>query len=1172
MKKNSQQNNEKSRLAALRSYQVLNAWREPEFDRFALLASLICEAPAAALSLVDEHDVHFKATYGCNFTSVPRNNSFCQYTIQEKGLLYIEDIRKDKRFQHLSENESSYVFYAGYPLIDAQGHALGALCAMDEKPRSLTEAQKKALQVLAEQATAFIAERRSKKEVNSFEKLFNLANDLVCVAGTDGYFKKINPAFTALLGWDEQYLLQHKIEQLVHPDDSERTRIELEKIGGGKACIHFTNRYRTNNDTYVSLEWVSNIDPVSGNIYAIARDVSDEVKKERKLRASEKSFRDFFESSQGLMCTHDLKGNFISINLAGAQILGYTREDLLKKSLYDIIPEERHKGLQLYLDGIVSKGKARGIMQTLHKDGYKKIWLFQNVLEHTADGTPYVIGNATDITQAYYLEEDLKRTKEMMEQSSSLAGVGAWEVNLIKRTVFWSEEVRRIHETTSDFQPDFESTLLFYREGASRDRMLAAVNKAVETGESWDLEVEITTHGGNRRWVRTIGHAAFAKGKCVRIFGAIQDVDHIYLQREELKKAKRTAEDASLAKSEFLANMSHEIRTPLNGIIGFTDLVLKSQLNESQQQYLSIVNQSANALLSIINDILDFSKIEAGKLELNIEKCDLFGVVSEAADVVAFQAQQKGLEVLLNVQHDLPRYVQADALRVKQVLINLLGNAVKFTDSGEVELKIDAVRHIAPHKMQFCFQVRDTGIGIAKEKQQVIYEAFLQEDASTTKKYGGTGLGLAISNKLLGMMGSKLQLNSTPGDGSTFYFDIVLETEADNALPEVNLDVLKRVLIVDDNESNRMIVKQMLLLKDIASQEARNGFEALQFLAMGERYDAILMDYHMPYLNGIETIRQIRDAFKDRAENTPILLLQSSSDDEIITRQCEELQVNKRLVKPIKMQDLYNSLSKLTAAEKAPVEPVTTANITVIDVPLKVMIAEDNRVNMLLAQTIVKRLIPDVSIIEARNGIEAVEKYKSAAPDIILMDIQMPQMNGYEATIKIRQMQKVHTPIIALTAANVKGEREHCLEIGMDDYITKPFVEEALMPVLTQLVRRIKQQPKNHIDIPLLKEMLGDDESFLKELLAVSAAELQKSDSLLVNYAQLGQYNELKATAHKLYGTCVSSGMRELAGLAKKIELLTADEYPHSVTLVENAHDEIQLLLQEVKEYLEPAS
>jgi len=426
-------------------------------------------------------------------------------------------------------------------------------------------------------------------------------------------------------------------------------------------------------------------------------------------------------------------------------------------------------------------------------------------------------------------------------------------------------------------------------------------------------------------------------------------------------------------------------------------------------------------------------------------------MAGQAADIITYQVQTKGLEMLLNISPDLPRFIHADAIRLKQILVNLLGNASKFTEKGEIELKIDALSR-KDDKTIIRFAVRDTGIGIKPDKQLKIFEAFSQEDSSTTKKYGGTGLGLTISNKLLALMDSQLQLESNPGKGSTFYFDISFKSEQGDPINWENIDKIKNALVVDDNENNRIILTQMLLLKNIHTTQAKNGFEALQFLADGEKYDVILMDYHMPFMDGLETIRKIRSSFYSTGEEQPLILLHSSSDDGKIIEACEELDVRHRIMKPIKMQDIYHLLSRLNQKQDKIIQPTV---INDADDTFTVLVVEDNPVNMMLIRSIVKKIAPNGTLLEAGNGLEAVKFCEDKIPDIILMDVQMPEMNGYEATKAIRLLNdEVHVPIIAITAGNVKGEKEKCLEAGMDDFVVKPIREENIVTVFNTWLKK----------------------------------------------------------------------------------------------------------------------
>lgn len=650
-----------------------------------------------------------------------------------------------------------------------------------------------------------------------------------------------------------------------------------------------------------------------------------------------------------------------------------------------------------------------------------------------------------------------------------------------------------------------------------------------------------------------------------------QNVTGMVRRKEELRIAKDLAEEASKAKSEFLANMSHEIRTPLNGVIGFTDLVLKTKLTETQNQYLTIVNQSANALLGIINDILDFSKIEAGKLELDIEKSDLYQMASEATDIITYQIQKKGLELLLNVDTTLPRFIHTDTVRLKQVLVNLLGNAAKFTNKGEIELKIEPLEvHDKSTKIRFA--VRDTGIGIHPDKQAKIFEAFNQEDSSTTKKYGGTGLGLTISNKLLGLMGSKLQLESKLNKGSTFFFDITFDSEQGDPIEWTGLEQIKHVLVVDDNDNNRLIVNQMLRLKNIKTTEAENGFEALQLLASGKAYDVVLMDYHMPYMDGLETIRKIRDSFQHDSEKMPILLLHSSSDDQKIIVACKEMGVKYRLIKPLKIQELYNALAHLSEKQIAP--SLSPDEVSLNQQAFRILIAEDNPINMLLAETILQNCLPNINLIKAENGEEALARCQEETPDLILMDVQMPEINGYEATQLIRQIPACqHVPIVALTAGNVKGEKEKCLAIGMDDFVVKPVVESTIQELLKKwlypnensegVVNQEEQEvsPVLHYDDQKLKAYADGNEDFHKQIVQIIQKELKKSIQILEANKKSKNLKELKELGHKLYGSAVSSGMEILAGQSKELEHIE-DLGPEVDQLIDTILEEIDYVLK----------
>jgi len=1430
----------------VQKYQNLDTVEDASLYRICELSSIV-SGTSKAFILVEGSEIGFKAEVGLSIESDEFASFFKVNSLASTALINCLDIEELSLTAEVSKAFSEYDVksFAGLSLLSEKGELIGCLYVLSSDAILLDEKSKTALELLALEAQCIIQERKLIADYSNVEKLFNLTNDLICIAGTDGFLKKVNPSFSRILGWSSDTLLSRSFFEMVHPDDLEKTKLEIEKLASGEPTINFTHRFIHEDGSYKILEWVATPNPITGDLYAIARDITDWSKGEMALAQSEARLRAFFENSQGFMCTHDMNGAFLSVNDAGATMLGYSKEEILGMSLFDIVPEYRKPAVHVYLKAIDAEGILSGQMITQHKNGQIYTWMFNNVRErNSVDGSYYVIGNAIDMTERMNLEVDLKQTKFLLEETGKVARVGGWNLDMEKQELTWTPVTRQIHEVADDFEPDLASGINFYKEGESRDKVIKAVNEAINEGKPWDLELQLVTSLGNEIWVRAIGQSELINGECKRVFGTFQNIDeakkaqlelvrtkktlddvinassevsiiatdvagvitvfnpgaekmlgytaeeivgkhtpeifhdhqevelhlaelqkefgkdigieevftaravrvgmeqrdwsyiakdgsrktvslvitpirdvdnaiighlgfatditeirkmelellseksrlsafvqhtpaavamldndmkyiavsnryvedyhlegkkvlgklhyelfpfvnqerkerhqrvlhgaierkeeepiHLpgyaevqyvtwelrpwYLsgseiggvmlftqnitstvkQREELKKAKLQAEEASVAKSEFLANMSHEIRTPLNGVIGFTDLVLKTSLNETQHQYLSIVNQSANSLLSIINDILDFSKIEAGRLELDIDKCDLYEISSQATDIITYQIQNKGLEMLLNVATDLPRFIYADSVRLKQILVNLLGNASKFTESGEIELKIETLEANGDdYKIRFA--VRDTGIGIKPEKQLKIFEAFSQEDSSTTKKYGGTGLGLTISNSLLRLMDSKLELKSKPGKGSTFYFDVALKTEKGEAIDWFDVDKIKNVLIVDDNENNRLIVRQMLLLKNIQSKEAFNGFEALQLLATGEVFDVILMDYHMPFMDGLETIRKIRESFKSWGGEEPIMLLHSSSDDNKIIESCKELRVHHRLIKPIKIQDFYQALSRLHKPDE--VKEVNNPDLPAERIKeFTVLLAEDNLVNMLLAKTIIKKIAPFATIKEAANGLEAFEYCQKHFPDIILMDVQMPVMNGYEATKNIRLLEKdTRVPIIAFTAGNVKGEREKCIAVGMDDFVVKPVVEATIDMILKKWVGTHalkvsqKEEAKNsgvniHYNPAKLQNYTDNDSEVLNNILTIVKAELANSLLSLKEVIQGEELTKINEAGHKLYGTAISAGMSSLTDLASEVEHMNSFQPTHMNELYERVAAEIKLVLKMMEE------
>ena len=1018
------------------------------------------------------------------------------------------------------------------------------------------------------------AEEALRESEQRFRGTFENAAVGIVHSDSTGRFLRVNEKFCAIVGYSREELLQKTVQEIIHPDDlaAHIAIYESSFQRGEPPATGMVKRYLRKDGSTIWVEVFASFqrDESGHPKYAIGvvQDINERKGVDEALRRTTALLQGFADGTQDALYVKDRDGKHLMFNAAASRMVGKTIEDVLGRDDTAIFDRDDARRVMAHDQQVMESGAAVSDEHELTACGVTRTYLSSKAPYRDGQGNIIgLIGICHDITNLKLAEQARRESEERFRQLAENV-----------RSVFWLQEAGwgRLLYISPAYEEIWGRTCQsLYEQPRSwidtvhpddRDLVFASLERQ-HRGVSTETEFRITRPDGSIRWVRC---GAFPlqnqTGQVSRIAGLVEDITDRKQFEKELQRAKEAAEAANRAKDDFLANVSHEIRTPMNAIIGMTELVLETPLDEDQRQGLKTVKSAADSLLGIINDLLDFSKIEAGKLDLVHADFSLRCAVGDTLRALAVRAHKKGLELIYQIQPDVPDALIGDAGRLRQVLLNLAGNAVKFTEEGEVVVHVEiAQRDVPPPsgeatQVVLKFTVRDTGIGVPHDQQERIFLAFEQEDISTTRKYGGTGLGLTIAARLVALMGGTISVDSAPSQGSNFAFTARFGRQLHQPEtmlaqpPEPGAAQLHNlpVLVVDDNATNRHILEEWLRDWQMEPTAVADGMAAMDSLwhraANGRPHALVLLDARMPGADGLTVAAMIRE----RAElaSTRIILLTSGERTGDPTR-IRELRIDAQLLKPVQQDELLDTIYRVMSrspgntpgsAWSKPRQQSSAAPAQAV-APVQILVGEDNELS---AQVLEQSLVRQGHHVRlAGNGREVLALAEQARFDLLLLDVHMPELDGFQVVHAVRQRESTtggHLPIIALTARSRKEDRERCLAAGMDDFQTKPIRPADLLAVIDRVLTMYPPRSRDLLDARTLLAACDNDPTLLRKMCQTLTARVPEHLAAMRDALRDRDASRLRETAHKCCGM-LSEFSTAAGDLAGNLEDLAASKH-----------------------------